>query len=182
MRTVTRWALAAASAVAVVLVHPPGASAQQRGGGETGGTPRERAELERRFGQRIGRAVQERLQLTDAQTERLRRSNRSFEEQRRALVAEEREVRLALRAQLAPGATAQQERVSELIDQAIHIQRKRLDLVESEQRELARFLTPVQRARYLDLQERLRHRVEEIRRGHPGRGGGAPTRRLRPRS
>jgi hypothetical protein len=50
------------------------------------------------------------------------------------------------------------------------VQRRRLDLAAEEQRELATIMTPVQRARYLALQETVRRRTDEMRRR---RGGGA---------
>ena len=176
-RAIVRRAMAAC-VVAIALAGPAPAGAQAGQARDSAA----RAQLERQFGERVARAVRQRLQLTEDQMERLQRTNRAFESRRREVVRQERDVRLALRGQLAPGATPDQQRVSQLIEQAIRLQRQRLDLVESEQRELAQFLTPVQRARYLDLQERLRHRVEEVRRGHGGRGGGAPPRRLRGRS
>jgi hypothetical protein len=140
--------------------------------------PAERAQLERQLRQRVGRAVQARLQLSDAQMARLQKTNQSFEDRRRALVAEERQIRAGIAEQFAAGDRADQAAVAKLIDSAIGIQRARHDLVGQEQRELASFLTPVQRARYLDLQERLRRRVEELRRGQ--RRGGAEGRRLAP--
>jgi hypothetical protein len=50
------------------------------------------------------------------------------------------------------------------------VQRRRLELATEEQRELAAIMTPVQRARYLALQETVRRRADEMRRR---RGGGA---------
>ena len=139
----------------------------------------ERARVEQQVRQRIARIVQDRLQLSDAQMQRLQQTNRRFEEQRRALLRQEREVRVSLREQLASGDRADQSRVGALIDSAIDLQRRRLDLLRDEQRELAGFLTPVQRARYLDLQEKLRRRVEELRRrGAQGGGGGGGRRPL----
>ena len=74
---------------------------------------------------------------------------------------------------IAAGDRAVQDSVARMIDRAIALQRQRLDLVAQEQRELSSFLTPVQRARYLDLQERLRRRVEELRRQQRRAAGGA---------
>ena len=166
-----------AAAAALLLLNALPAAAQDSGGVSRPAAGADRARLEQQLRQRVGRVVQARLRLTDEQMARLQRTNQSYEARRRALVTQERQMRLAIREQLAAGDSADQKRVAGLIESAIRIQRQRLDLVEQEQRELSAFLTPVQRARYLDLQERLRRRVEELRRGQergrPGMGRGA---------
>lgn len=171
MRGVTRTMLGAVlTLLAGALPLPAQDSVRTAGRGDTA----ERAQLERQLRQRVSHAVQARLQLTDAQMARLQQTNRTFEGRRRKLVAEERQLRLSIAQQVAAGDSADQKSVARSIDRAIAIQRARLDLVEQEQHELASFLTPVQRARYLDLQERLRRRIEELRRGQQRRGGGRP--------
>jgi len=141
----------------------------------------ERAALEERFRERTAEVVRRRLQLNDDQMARLRTTNQQFDRQRTALVADEREARQALRAELAAGDAANQQKVAGLLDQLMRVQRRRLDLVESEQRELGKFLTPVQRAKYFALQNEIRKRVEELR-DRPGpRRGNAPLGNLRPR-
>ena len=134
-----------------------------------------RQELEDRFRQRTADLVRRRLQLTDAQTTRLQATNRQFEQQRVGLMARERELRRELRRQLMAGDNANQNRVGELLDQTIRLQRQRLDLAESEQRELAKFLMPVQRAKYFGLQNELRRRMQELQ----GQGGQRPQNRRR---
>jgi hypothetical protein len=79
-------------------------------------------------------------------------------------------VRRDLREQLEAGDRADQKRVGELLDRLMTFQDQRFELVREEQRELAGYLTPVQRAKYLVMQEQLRRRVEEMR----GRGRGGP--------
>jgi hypothetical protein len=54
------------------------------------------------------------------------------------------------------------------MDRAIRVQRSRLDLLETEQRELSAFLTPTQRAKYMGMQEQLRRRADEMRRRAEG--------------
>ena len=165
---------------ALALLGAGSAGAQDSADLRTVATPAERAQLERQLRQRVGRAVQARLQLSDAQMARLQSTNQLFEGRRRALIAEERQLRAGIAEQFAAGDRADQAAVAKFIDRAIAIQRERLDLVEQEQRQLSSFLTPVQRARYLDLQERLRRRVEELRRGQ--QRGGPGGRRLLPGS
>jgi len=141
----------------------------------------ERAALEERFRERTAEVVRRRLQLNDDQMARLRATNQQFDRQRTALVADERQARQALRAELVAGDAANQQRVAGLLDQLMRVQRRRLDLVENEQRELAKFLTPVQRAKYFALQNEIRKRVEELRDRPGARRGNAPLGNLRPR-
>ena len=119
--------------------------------------------------------VQKRLQLTDEQMRQLQGSNRQFEKQRTDLFMREREIRRELRSQLMTE-KPDQNRVSQLLDQTIQLERQRLDLVQSEQRELARFLTPVQRARLFAIQTELRRRTQELRNRQMKRGNLAPGR------
>ena len=156
-----------------LLVAAAGTADAQAGEGRTREESRGRREaLERRVRERIAEEVQERLGLDDAQTERLGATNRKFEERRRVLLAEERTARMELRTQLVRRDSADQRRVGALIEQLLSFQRKRLELVEQEQRELAGFLTPVQRATYLSMQDQMRRRLEEMRRGGARRQGG----------
>jgi protein CpxP len=93
---------------------------------------------------------------------RLQAVNQQFEGQRVALLAEERQARQALRDELA-SSTPNQQKVATLLDQLMGLSRRRLDVIASEQRELAKFVTPVQRAKYLGLQNQLRQRMDEVR-------------------
>ena len=142
--------------------------------------PPARAELERQFRERTAQIVRRRLELNDDQMAKLQASNQQFDQQRMALVAEERQTRQALRAELMAGNAANQQKVGSLLDQLLRLQRRRLDIVESEQRDLGRFLTPVQRAKYFGLQNEMRKRMQELRERASGAGfGGAGMRPLR---
>ncbi len=139
--------------------------------------PPTRAELERQFRERTAQIVRRRLELNDDQMAKLQASNRQFDQQRMSLVAEERQTRQALRAELMAGNAANQEKVGSLLDQLFRLQRRRLDIVDSEQRDLGRFLTPVQRAKYFGLQNQMRKRMQELRERASGAGvGGAAMR------
>lgn len=128
---------------------------------------RDRDEMRRLFQERFGAVIKERLQLSDSQAVRLGETNRRFEEQRRTLIQQERDVRMSLRDELmANQGAGNQQRISELLDRAIRVQRQRVELLESEQRELARFLNPTQRAKLLGMQEQMRRNAMEMR----GRG------------
>jgi Spy/CpxP family protein refolding chaperone len=86
---------------------------------------------------------------------KLQAANSQFEKQRGDLMLREREVRRELRQQIVAGDKANQNRVAQLLDQTMVLERQRLDLVQNEQRELAKFLTPVQRAKLFGLQNEL---------------------------
>jgi Spy/CpxP family protein refolding chaperone len=107
--------------------------------------------------------------------------NGRFERQRMQLLRQERQTRQEMRRQMASGTSADQNRVNDLINQTLRIQRERLDLTEREQQELSQFMTPMQRAMYFGIQDEVRRRMEEMRQqGRPGAGQGRPG-ALRPR-
>lgn len=132
---------------------PPGAAGQD---------PR-RAALEEEVRRRFAGAVQLRVGLTDDQMQRLGPLSRRFEEQRRQLQMEERETRLALQEAVRPGAAPDSAKTEQLLARFFDVQRRRVQLMESEQRELAALMTPIQRARYLAMQEQFRRRLEQLR-------------------
>jgi protein CpxP len=138
----------------------------------TSAPPGNRAALEQQFRERTARLTKQRLGLTDAQLDRLEKTNARFAPQLRQLVVQEREIRRQLRQEMTAGNSANQQHVSDLLDGALRVQKKRIAMVESEQKELAAFLTPVQRARYIALQAQFRKRAEELSRqgGRPNQG------------
>jgi Spy/CpxP family protein refolding chaperone len=172
-------ALGAASTSAQVL--PP--DGQRAGAVRPGGArvDKQRAVLERQFRERTAELVRRQLQLNDDQMARLKAANSQFEPQRVALMTQERQARQALRAEMLKKDAANQQRVGSLLDQLISLQRQRVDLLASEQRELGKFMTPVQRAKYFALQGQMRKKMQEVR-GRPGAGQGQPPLgRTRPR-
>jgi protein CpxP len=126
-----------------------------------------RAALEQQFRERTAKLAQQRLGLTDAQLRRLEQTNARFAPQLRQLTAQERDMRRQLRQEMMAGNSANQQRVGELLDASIRLQKQRIAIVESEQKDLAGFLTPVQRARYIALQAQFRKRAAEL----SGQGG-----------
>ncbi|HEU4632120.1 MAG TPA: hypothetical protein VFS08_20385 [Gemmatimonadaceae bacterium] len=134
--------------------------------------PGQRALLERRLQQRVEEIERRELRLTPEQAQRLRATKRRFEANRLTVLQRERQLRRALRAELAAGEGANGQRVDGYLTELLQLQRQRLDILEEEQRALSEFLTPVQRARYLALQENLRNRLEQAARGSR-QGGGA---------
>jgi len=136
-----------------------------------------RPALEQQFRARVAKLAQERIGLTDAQMAQLQQSNARFAPQLNQVAVQERETRQQLRLEMTSGDRANQQHVSELLDGSLQLQKQRIAIVEAEQKDLARFMTPVQRARYIALQQQIRRRAQELagkgaeRRGM-GLGGG----------
>ena len=133
----------------------------------TAAPPGDRTALEQQFRERTAKLVQQRLGLNDAQLAKLEQSNARYAPQLRQLAAQERDIRFQLRQEMTAGNSANQQHVSDLLDAAIRMQRQRLGIVEAEQKDLAGFLTPVQRARYIALQAQFGKRAQEL----SGQGG-----------
>ena len=122
-----------------------------------------RAQLEQRIGDRIGAVLKKNLNLSDDQFGKLQATNKRFEERRHLLVGQERDARMGMRELMIAGDTANQAKVSAALDRMLQIQRQRFESIEQEQKELAGFLTPMQRAKYLGMQEQMFRRVEALR-------------------
>ena len=138
----------------------------------------DRAQLEQQIRNRIANQLKNQLKLSDDQFTKMQATNKRFEEKRRLLVEQERDARMSMRDLMLAGDTTNQAKVSGALDKMMQIQRQRFELVEQEQKELAGYLTPMQRARYLGMQEQMRRRIDEFRaqaggRGAAGQGAGA---------
>lgn len=154
------------AALALVASSASVASAQRRphpnGNAIMGANPR-RAELERQFRERGEQIVRQQLNLSNDQMSRLRAVNGRYDGQRRSLLLQERDARVALRTELARGSSADQGRVAQLMSQVRSLQQQRFALQEQEQKDLSGFLTPVQQAQYYGLVAQLRQRARELR-------------------
>ena len=133
----------------------------------------DRAQLEQRFREQAAQLIQQRLSLTDKQMGQLQQSNQKFGPQLVQLATQERGTRQQLRAEM-QSASPNQSHVSDLLDASLRLQRQRLSIVEAEQKDLAGFLTPVQRAGYLALQAQFRNRAQELSRENGARRGRRP--------
>ena len=152
-----------ACGVLLAAVSPLGAQRANQVPAQPGAPAEARAGLERRFRERFAEVVRRRLNLNDAQMRQLGQVNDRYERERMMLLRQERQMRQALRQEVLAGDSAEQAKVAELLEHALRIQRQRLDITEREQRDLAAFMTPVQRAMYVGLQDDLRRRLEDIR-------------------
>ena len=172
-----RGVLLALAAIAVGTLAAP-AAAQDRPQ-----PPRDAAQrdtLEARVRQRMALMLRNQLGMNDEQIRRFQATNRRFEAQRVAMFNQEREVRGELRELIEGGDTTQHQRIGTLLDRTIQLQRQRIDSQEAEQKELATFLNPVQRARLYGIEEQLRRRMEGLREGGPPGGGRMEPPPMRP--
>ena len=133
--------------------------------------PARRQQMERQLRQRLWQVTKQQVGLTDAQMTKLGATTQRFDARRRTVNQQERAERTLLRQQIQAGDKADQNRVAAALDRLIQLQRQRVDLQAEEQRELAGYMTPVQRARFAALQEQVRRRVESLRRERPDSGG-----------
>ena len=125
-------------------------------------TKAERPVLEQQFRERVAKLTRDRVGLNDAQMTQLQQSNARFAPQLSQVAAQERETRRQLRQEMTATGQANQQHVSDLLDQSVRLQKQRIAIVEAEQKDLARFMTPVQRARYIALQQQFRRRAQEL--------------------
>jgi hypothetical protein len=121
-----------------------------------------RPALEQQFRERAAKVAQDRIGLTDPQMKQLEQSNARFAPRLNQLAAQERETRQQLRQEMTAGGEANQPHVNELLDTSLRLQKQHIALIEEEQKDLARFMTPVQRARYIALQQQFRRRAQEL--------------------
>lgn len=172
--TIARCAGLVAAAVVIcssaAAAQPPGPGTGGGGGGGRagGGQARvqdsaQRARLEGELRRGFARAVRTAVGLTDEQMIRLAPISRKYEQERRRLQMDERAARLALRDLIRDDAPADSAKVSHQLNALVELQRRRAALLEEEQRELAAIMSPVQRARYMALQEQLRRRMLQMR-------------------
>ncbi len=164
----------------LVLTLAPRLAAQQDSSGPGEGPERERLlqQVERRFGE----VVQRQLGLTDDQAGRLRATEERLRSRRREIFRRQLELRFGLQTQMRPGQAADPDSVRRLMD-GMQANRAELFQVEQQQdQEMAGYLTPVQRAQYQMLRERLVRRLAEVRRERGVGGLGRPRdgRRRRP--
>jgi hypothetical protein len=166
---------------ALMLVVPSSEADAQRGRDSRRGDPPSRAQLEQRLRERLATMLRRDLGLNDAQMQQLSEVNQRFDVRRRALLQREFANRRALRAEVMRDDSADQGKVNGFITEQFRIERERIDLTEAEQRELGRFLTASQRARYMGIQEQIRRELDQLRgRGRAGMGPPDSGQRRRP--
>jgi len=131
-------------------------------------TPAERQLAERRVRQAFNGVVRRRLGLDDQKMKLWQQTQTKFERQRRMLNAQEHQARLDLKAAMQDSSGRDQAKIAQSLDQLVSAPRRRAELLEAEQKELSSFLTPLQRAQYLVLQEQLTRRLLDGPKAAPG--------------
>lgn len=173
------WKLAALAAL-VVAVPAADAGAQRGVGRQMQGN---RQQMEQRLRQRLASLLKTQLGLSDQQMQQLSEVNQRFDARRRELLQREFANRRSLRSEVMKRDSADAGRVDALLAEQFRIERERIDITEAEQRDLGRFLSPVQRAQYMGVQEQIRRELEQLRgRGMqpPGAPPDSEARRRRP--
>ena len=161
--------------LSALLAVSPLATGAAQGGDPQGGRSRQggsgrmnRAEMEQNFRAQLSQLLRTQLGLSDEGMRQLSDVNQRFDRQRRDLLRREMMARRSLREEAMRGDSANGGRIDQFLAEQFKIERERIDLTEAEQRELAKFLTPVQRAKYLGVQEQIRRQMDQLR----GRGRG----------
>jgi hypothetical protein len=143
----------------------------RRGGGQRGdsmGMANARRAIEKR--------IREQVRPTEDQMARLREIDNRFEGRRTQLNREEMDVRRELRQAMQDTSIANQTQLEQLVNRTIAFPGRRAALMEEEQKALAQVLSPLQRARYLAVQENLRRLIE----GRGGQPAGRPPQSAAP--
>lgn len=148
--------------LALVLSPLSSGEAQRERAGGAGRQNRE--QMEQRVRMRLATLLKTQLGLTDEGLRQLSDVNQRFDRQRRELNRREMMTRVTLRQEVLKHDSADAPRIEQLLNDQFRIERERIDLTEAEQRELSKFLTPVQRARYLGVQEQMRREMDQLRR------------------
>lgn len=103
-----------------------------------------------RFAQRVGRA----LRLDREQTRRLLSELQTSREERTRIAAQARAIRQELQ-RLVRESSTDEDRIARLLDEAAELEVASARIAVDEQRRLAEFLSPIQRARFLWVRQRL---------------------------
>ena len=162
MRAPWIWIALAASVAGVAPAQEPQAE-------DTAGAELLRGEIERRFAER----VQANLGLNDEQMRKLKATHERIGPRRRQLIRQGLGYRMALQGQMRPGVAANPDSVRVYMDGIKRVRAEQIALDEEEDREMAGYLTPVQRAQFHMMRTRLLERANELRRARQGRMGPA---------
>jgi Spy/CpxP family protein refolding chaperone len=120
--------------------------------------------------QRMEDRVKKELGLTDDQAAKLHATHERFEPQRRRIMERQRALHEALRGQLRPGVAANADSVNKLLDARQQNRAALMQLGRDADRELAGYLTPVQRARLEMMREHMHMMMAHGRMHGPGPG------------
>lgn len=161
-----------AAAQEVDAQEPPALTEQQR---------QRLEELEQRFIERVSEA----LELTDEQTVQLRRTLRASRQERADLLRSRVELRRELNRAIAE-TKPDNAKIQALLDQRSALDRRQSQVGQAEEQRLGEFMSPVQKARFMYLRQRmaqaLRDRVRQTDRQRPQQRPRRPSGADRPRT
>ncbi len=126
------------------------------------GDPQRMQQLRRQVEERWGRMVQQQLELSDQQMERVRTATRAHQDRRRELARRRADLERGVHGQMQPGVAANQDSLSRMLEAMAHLRVEDAQSDEQLNRDLD-FLTPVQRARFFYMTRRFEERLRAIR-------------------
>lgn len=141
------------------------------------GGPPPRGELEAELRRGFARAVRQRVGLTEDQMRKLAPITQKYANERARIQLDERQARMELGRILRDSVAGDSAKVEGLMARMLDAQKRQVQLLEEEQKELATIMSPLQRARFFGLREQMRRQLEERRRGRGEGLGGPPPRR-----
>lgn len=129
--------------------------------------PNRNQQLQQQIRRSLWRVAKQRIGFSDDQMLRLERTSQRFDQQRRMLAQEEKAQRVAMRTEILADSSANQSNIAIALEQLHGLQQRRLDLQAEEQKEFATFMTPLQRAKFMALQDQVRRRLQDLARARP---------------
>ena len=146
----------------LMIALAPTLGAQERS--DSSAIPADAAEarqLREQIRQRWNEHVRSTLGLSDDQTVKVQATEERYEQQRQPLRARQRRINQDLNAELSAG-TPNEDRVKQLMNERQENQLKLQQINRDEDRDMQRYLTPVQRARYQEERRRFQDKVAEL--------------------
>ncbi len=145
----------------IALAPALGAQEQSDSGALPNADAAQAEQLRREIRQRWNEHVRSTLGLSDDQTGQVQATEQRFEQQRQPVRARQRQINQTLNAELSAG-TPNEDRVKQLMTARQENQLKLQQINRDEDRDMQRYLTPVQRARYQEERRRFQDKVAEL--------------------
>lgn len=119
----------------------------------------------------MGDMLKQRFGFSDAQVTTFSATNMKFAERARLIGEQDRDVRMAIREEMLRPDSARSSQLSTLLDKQSALRHQRSELADAREKELASFLTPLQRAKLSNAHGAMRGRGG-MGGEHPGMRGG----------
>ena len=123
----------------------------------------------------MGEMLKLRFGFSEAQVTTFTETNKKFTERERLIGEQDRDVRMAIRDELLRPDSARSSQLSTLLDKQTAVRRQRAELADAREKDLASYLTPLQRAKLSNARGEMRGGMGGVRHGmHGGMQPGAP--------